>query len=294
MLQALFAEMPHVPPADVTILVATGTHRANTREELEGMLGPRHRRTLRRRESRQPRQRGTGLCGHEQLGRAYLAQPALARRRRCASPRGSSSRTSLPASAAVPRWWRPAWRAWRRRCVLHDARHVGHPRATWGVTEGNPDPRRRAGDRAAHRRAFRGRRRAQPRSGDHPGIRRRALRRSTRPRARYVKATAMCPVDTPFDVVLTTNSGYPLDQNLYQSVKGMSAAAAIVKPGGTIICAAECRDGIPDHGPYGSILRERAVAGGAARDDRGARLLGARRLAGAGAGAHPGARPRCW
>jgi nickel-dependent lactate racemase len=57
------------------------------------------------------------------------------------------------------------------------------------------------------------------------------------------------------DVVVTTNSGYTLDQNLYQAVKGMSAAAGIVKPGGTIICAAECRDGIPDHGPYGQLLR---------------------------------------
>jgi len=34
----------------------------------------------------------------------------------------------------------------------------------------------------------------------------------------------------------------------------MSAAAKIVKPGGTIICAAECRDGIPDHGAYKEIL----------------------------------------
>ena len=60
----------------------------------------------------------------------------------------------------------------------------------------------------------------------------------------------------PFDLVVTTNSGYPLDQNLYQAVKGMSAAAEIVRPGGTIICAAECRDGLPDHGPYGRLLRE--------------------------------------
>ncbi len=66
----------------------------------------------------------------------------------------------------------------------------------------------------------------------------------------------MRPVDAPFDVVVTTNSGYPLDQNLYQAVKGMSAAAEIVKPGGTIICAAECRDGLPDHGSYGRLLHE--------------------------------------
>jgi nickel-dependent lactate racemase len=37
----------------------------------------------------------------------------------------------------------------------------------------------------------------------------------------------------------------------------MSAAAKIVKDGGTIICAAECRDGIPNHGAYGEILSSR-------------------------------------
>src|SRR6185295_472228 len=70
----------------------------------------------------------------------------------------------------------------------------------------------------------------------------------------YAKSTAMRQVPSPFDVVLTTNSGYPLDQNLYQAVKGMSAAAKIVKTGGTIICAAECRDGLPSHGSYGAVL----------------------------------------
>ena len=50
--------------------------------------------------------------------------------------------------------------------------------------------------------------------------------------------------------MLTTNSGFPLDQNLYQAVKGMSAAAQVVREGGAIVCAAECRDGFPDHGSY--------------------------------------------
>src|SRR5207247_8044537 len=72
------------------------------------------------------------------------------------------------------------------------------------------------------------------------------------------KRDAMRAVDTPFDVVLTTNSGFPLDQNLYQAVKGMSAAAKVVKPGGTIVCAAECRDGVPNHGAYGQILASRS------------------------------------
>ncbi|MBC7236991.1 MAG: hypothetical protein H5T69_14210 [Chloroflexi bacterium] len=64
------------------------------------------------------------------------------------------------------------------------------------------------------------------------------------------------PVDEPFDIVLTTNSGYPLDINLYQAVKGMSCAAQIVRPGGAIVIAAECRDGVPEYGEYRRIVRE--------------------------------------
>jgi nickel-dependent lactate racemase len=56
--------------------------------------------------------------------------------------------------------------------------------------------------------------------------------------------------------VITTNSGYPLDQNLYQAVKGMSAAAQIVHPGGLIIQASRCNDGFPHHGNFRKLLFE--------------------------------------
>ena len=45
------------------------------------------------------------------------------------------------------------------------------------------------------------------------------------------------------DVVVTTNGGYPLDQNIYQAVKGMTAAEATVKEGGVIIMLAKSDDG---------------------------------------------------
>ena len=48
----------------------------------------------------------------------------------------------------------------------------------------------------------------------------------------------------PGDIVVTTNGGAPLDQNLYQCVKGLTAAEATVNPGGTIILCAEMADGI--------------------------------------------------
>jgi len=72
----------------------------------------------------------------------------------------------------------------------------------------------------------------------------------------FVRENSMIEVDRLFDVVLTTNSGYPLDQNLYQTVKGMSAANRVVKEGGTILLAAACADGLPDHGCYAELLRE--------------------------------------
>ncbi len=47
-----------------------------------------------------------------------------------------------------------------------------------------------------------------------------------------------------FDTVITTGGGYPLDRNFYQTVKGLVGALEIIKPGGTLICASECADGL--------------------------------------------------
>ncbi len=77
----------------------------------------------------------------------------------------------------------------------------------------------------------------------------------------FAREMAMQPTPHFFDIVITSNSGYPLDLNLYQAVKGMSAAAQIVRSAGAsrssrgdIIIAAQCWDGIPDHGEYKRLL----------------------------------------
>ncbi|MBT3481248.1 MAG: nickel-dependent lactate racemase [Opitutales bacterium] len=70
----------------------------------------------------------------------------------------------------------------------------------------------------------------------------------------YVKESAMVGCKKAFPIVVTSNNGFPLDQNLYQAVKGMSAAAQIVEEGGLILVAAECADGFPDHGNYRKLL----------------------------------------
>lgn len=56
-----------------------------------------------------------------------------------------------------------------------------------------------------------------------------------------MKLAGVKPV--PADIVVTTNGGYPLDQNIYQSVKGMTAAEATCKDGGVIIDCSSCSDG---------------------------------------------------
>ncbi len=73
---------------------------------------------------------------------------------------------------------------------------------------------------------------------------------------RFAKESAMFPCPGPFPLILTTNSGFPLDQNLYQTVKGLTAALHIVEEGGHIISAAACSDGFPDHGNFKRVIFE--------------------------------------
>jgi len=55
------------------------------------------------------------------------------------------------------------------------------------------------------------------------------------------------------DIVITSNGGAPLDQNLYQCVKGMTAAEATCNPGGVIIDCVECADGHGGQSFYESL-----------------------------------------
>ncbi|MGN1127617.1 MAG: nickel-dependent lactate racemase [Candidatus Flemingiibacterium sp.] len=81
--------------------------------------------------------------------------------------------------------------------------------------------------------------------------------------------SSLCRVRAvPADVAISTNGGYPLDQNVYQAVKGMTAAEATVKPGGVIIMCADTSDG---HGGE-SFLRQ--ITGAASPEDFTREALG--------------------
>ena len=58
----------------------------------------------------------------------------------------------------------------------------------------------------------------------------------------FLKELCQCS-RLPADIVITTNNGYPLDQNIYQAVKGMTSGEASCSEGGVIIMSAACNDG---------------------------------------------------
>ena len=255
MLRALFEEMLQVAAGDVTILIATGTHRSNTDAELERMLGSdllaRYRVI-----NHDGRDSSTlGYVGHTSTGvPVYLSKTWLAADVRITT--GFVEPHFFAGFSGGPKMVAPGLAGLETVMRLHDARRIGDTNATWGVIDGNPiheDVREIARMAPATFSVDVTLNREQQITAAFAGD----LFVEHRAACAHARETAMRAVPAPFDVVLTTNAGYPLDQNLYQAVKGMSAAAKIVKPGGTIICAAECRDGLPSHGSYGAVLASR-------------------------------------
>jgi nickel-dependent lactate racemase len=251
-LEAIFEELPQLSPDAVTILIATGTHRTNTAAEIERMLGPAI--ASRYRVVNHDSRDASSLVA---AGKTSRGVPVLMNRAFIDADvritTGFVEPHFFAGFSGGPKMVAPGLAGLETVLVLHDAARIAHPNATWGITEGNPihdDVReiaRRVGvDFSVDVTLNREQRITRVFAGD--------LFAEHRAACAAAKQNAMQPVDAPFDVVLTTNSGFPLDQNLYQAVKGMSAAAKIVKPGGTIVCAAECRDGLPSHGSYGQVL----------------------------------------
>jgi nickel-dependent lactate racemase len=60
---------------------------------------------------------------------------------------------------------------------------------------------------------------------------------------RFVSEVMLETLDEPADAVITTSAGYPLDLTFYQSIKGVTAASHILKPGGRILLVAACQEG---------------------------------------------------
>ena len=252
MLPVLLGEIAYVPRDQIVLINALGTHRRNTPAELEGMLGP-------------------GILGRYRVVQHDAFDPAalvplgrLAGRQVLINAEYMRASVRILTGLIEPHFF--AGFSGGPKAILpgivdqatvlanHNARGLEHAKATWGVTEGNPvwEEMKEAALLAAPAFLFNV---SVNREHQITGVFAGELLAAHAAGCRFVARSAMVPVRERFDIVITSNAGYPLDQNLYQAVKGMSAAAQVVKPGGSIIIAAECCDGLPAHGEYAQILR---------------------------------------
>ena len=254
LLGAVLEVLDAFPGVDIVLFNALGTHRPNTEAELRALVGDAvfERRRIVQNDAFDPSTQvraGVTSKGHETWLNAELMRCDLKVLTGFIEPHlfagfSGGGKAVMPGMAG-------------QRTVLgnHDAGMVGHPKAIWGVTRGNPifeEVREVAGQAGRVFLLNVTLNRDKAVTGVFAGD----LDAAHAAGCAFVKDKAMVAVPRLFDIVVTTNSGHPLDLNLYQSVKGMRAAEPVVRPGGAIVIAASCWDGLPEHGLYGRILRE--------------------------------------
>ena len=253
----LLAELSHVPPEHITVIIGTGSHRATTPAEMEQMFG---RGVLERvrvidhdaHDERQSVQVGTTSRG----ARAFLNKQYVAADKRIVV--GFIEPHVYAGFSGGPKGVMPGVAGIETVKFFHNANNVGSPDSRWLKLEGNPTQ-----EMAREVVAL-----APPhflvnvtldRNKGITGFFCGDYLQAHLAGCAFAAEHGAHAVHQRFDVVVSTNGGYPLDQNLYQAIKGLSAASEIVKPGGTIIMCAECSDGMPEHGNFKDIIRERTT-----------------------------------
>lgn len=254
LLSWLFSALPHVPAGNFTIINGTGSHRKNTQKELESMVGAKILKKYR-------------IVNHnaykpetlEKAGMTRDGKPVLLNREYVRADKriilGFIEPHFMAGFSGGYKAVFPGVTGIDSIMHYHRASAIGHPKSEWGVLDGNPTQEqiREGGsllpvdfcvnvtlnNKREITRFFCGEVLAAHKQG-----------------CGFVRSHAMIPCARAFPLVITTNSGYPLDQNLYQTVKGFSVAARIAEPGGLILAAARCNDGFPDHGNFKKLLFE--------------------------------------
>ncbi|MDG1832963.1 MAG: nickel-dependent lactate racemase, partial [Verrucomicrobiota bacterium] len=239
----LLEHLAHVPPKNILLLNQLGTHRPNSRAEMEQML-TREVVNKYRVVNAEPFNREA----HVELGTTHDGTPALIHRHAVEADlrivTGFIEPHFFAGYSGGPKGIMPGVAALETVMSNHGASHIGNPKSTFGVTYGNPiweemlTIAQRPGPSFLLNVTLNEQRQI---TNVFAGN----LIEAHKKGCEFVERTAMQPVEKPFDVVVTTNSGYPLDLNLYQGVKGMSAGARILKEDGTLILACECREGVP-------------------------------------------------
>jgi nickel-dependent lactate racemase len=249
----LLEHLSHVPRENITLLNALGTHRPNTQPELERMLTAEVVQNYRvlNHEPENP-------AAMRQFGATRDGTPALINRHYAEADfritTGFIEPHFFAGFSGGPKGIMPGLAGLETVMSNHGAANIADPRAAFGITVGNPiweemrDVALRVGPSFLVNVTLNERRQV---TGVFAGD----LIEAHKVGIGFVRESAMQKVKAPFEIVVTTNSGYPLDLNLYQGVKGMSAAARIIQDGGTLILACECREGVPTNSPLDKLLR---------------------------------------
>lgn len=227
------------PDADITILVATGCHRETKTEELEDKFGPdimkREKIVVHDCDSSEMVYLGKLPSGGEIIINKLAAEAELLVAEGFIEPHFfagfSGGRKSVFPGVA------------NRKGVLynHNAGFINHPKARTGIIEGNPVhidmlyAARKARLDFICNVVINAEKKAVYAVAGDCDLAHRDGREFLLNKCRAEPALA--------DIVISTNGGYPLDQNIYQAVKGMSAAEATVKKDGVIIHLAKSNDG---------------------------------------------------
>lgn len=249
----LLEHLSHIPRENITLLNSLGTHRPNTKAELEKLLTPAVVRDYRvlNHEPENPaelKQFGTTRDGTPALINRHLAEADV----RIIT--GFIEPHFFAGFSGGPKGIMPGLAGLETVMSNHGEKMIGNPKSTFGVTEGNPiweemrDIALRVGKSFLLNVTLNEKRQI---TGVFAGD----LLAAHKVGFEFVRGSAMQRVKSPFEIVVTTNSGYPLDQNLYQGVKGMSAGARIIQQNGTLILACECREGVPAKSPLDLLLR---------------------------------------
>jgi nickel-dependent lactate racemase len=236
LLGVLVQELRRVPDIRITLFNALGTHRPNTMTELREMLGDSYVNDFRvvQNDAYDPSTHirlGVSSYGHEIFINRELAACDALILTGFIEPHlfagfSGGGKAVMPGMAG-------------QSIVLgnHDSGMIGHPNAAWGITRGNPvwEEIREIAIKVASGTRAGGIFLANVtlnRDKDITGVFCGSLDEAHAEGCSRAKETCMAPVEAPFDIVVTTNSGYPLDLNVYQAVKGISAAARIVRKAG--------------------------------------------------------------
>ena len=253
-LPVLLNELEHVPDDRIVLLNANGTHRSNMKAELRTILGDDivNRFQIIQNDAHNP---DSHICvgTTQNENEIWLHREYVKSDRRILT--GFIEPHFFAGFSGGGKACMPGLALLQTILRNHSAINLDDPQATWGKTYGNP----------VWEEILEAALMVQPtfllnvtlnRDKEITGVFAGDLEASHRRGCTFVKQNSMIPVREPYDIVITCNSGYPLDLNLYQSIKGISAAAQIVKEGGSIVMAADCWDGIPEYGEYVGLLRE--------------------------------------